>query len=217
MTPTSHTAVAEFPRGNSEREGALDAAVRVLRDHEAEAEGGLWKIAAVLRRIFDERLWEHRTAPEGGARYRSFKEFVQAETKLGYTHAIRLAHLAELGPVAFARHGLRKLYAVSSAPEHVQAELLEACELGEPAKEIERRARAARAPETAASGAAPRRKARPMPPWRTVVYATCTGESRYQASVKLVNGLALSITFEMPDAISDDAWVTVDLADEVVR
>lgn len=203
----------EFPRGNSPEEDALNAALRALREHQEEAEGGLWKMAAVLRRIFDERLWEHRTAEDGRTRHRSFKDFVRAETNLGYTHAIRLAHLAPLGPEAFARHGLRKLYAVSSAPEHAQAELLEACEHGEPAAEIERRARSARDQAGDAKGPGRPQNARVMPS-QTVVYATCVGESRYVASATLA-GLRVNLTFEMPDAISDDAWVTIGVAHEV--
>lgn len=193
----------EFPRGNSDAEAALDAAVDVLRSHESNADTSRWEVGALLNRIMTERLWEHRKDDSGQPKYRAFKEFIEAETDLGYTHAIRLAHATSFGRERFAKYGLRKLYAVACAPEEAQTELLAACDGGATAVEIERLARAA----GTANPDSPRGPGRPPKEESSLpsaivepetVEATPMGDDRFNALVMLDGCRAFWLTFTPP-------------------
>ncbi len=195
--------VREFPRGNSDGETELDAALASLRLYREQADTSLWDIGALLNRIFTDGLWEHRRNEHGEPRYASFKDFIESETNLQYTHAVKLTHLAPLGREAFAQHGLRRLYAVASAPEAAQTVLLAACDGGATAVEIERLARAARA----ANPDSPRGPGRPpkevsSPPSAFVepetVEATPMGDGRFNALVMLDGCRAFWLTFTPP-------------------
>lgn len=141
VVPASATRLRQ---ANSPEERELDAAVEALCEHTKVAAAGIWKMAITLRRILLEGLWKHRANADGSSRYQSFKDFVESETTLTYSHAFKLAHAAGATSEDYDRFGLRKLYAIACAPETVHAELRVACEAGESAAEIERRARAAR-------------------------------------------------------------------------